>query len=245
MIIIYDGTFSGLLTLYYGLLKNNINPLLITKNRKNFLSSEIKYTKTDSLISDYMFSYIKDKTDYDVLRNIYLGYLSKDENVLVNTFNYMKKSIISKKNLIKDLSDYDILKLNRSIRNTEGEAHRFLGLVRFRRLNDESYYSVINPDNDILPLMAGHFKNRLNEKWIIHDINRNYCLIYDKKNINYYKVDRFEYGKLVEAYHEEEKVYQNLWNNYHESIAIKERENRKLQFQFIPVRYWKYLIEKY
>ncbi|HOO75784.1 MAG TPA: hypothetical protein PLS66_10855, partial [Tepiditoga sp.] len=119
MIIIYDGTFSGLLTLYYGLLKNNINPLLITKNRKNFLSSEIKYTKTDSLISDYMFSYIKDKTDYDVLRNIYLGYLSKDENVLVNTFNYMKKSIISKKKLIKDLSDYDILKLNRSIRNTE------------------------------------------------------------------------------------------------------------------------------
>ena len=41
-----------------------------------------------------------------------------------------------------------------------------------------------------------------------------------------------------------EKEIQEIWKKYFKHIAIKERKNSKLQKSFMPVRYWKYLVEK-
>ena len=42
---------------------------------------------------------------------------------------------------------------------------------------------------------------------------------------------------------EDEAVYQKLWKGYFKNIAIKERENKRLQMQFMPKKYWKFLKE--
>lgn len=42
----------------------------------------------------------------------------------------------------------------------------------------------------------------------------------------------------------DEKVFQELWKAYFKSTTIKERRNPKLHRQNLPVRFWKYLIEK-
>ncbi|HHY78438.1 MAG TPA: DUF4130 domain-containing protein, partial [Clostridiales bacterium] len=44
-------------------------------------------------------------------------------------------------------------------------------------------------------------------------------------------------------FHEKEMFYQELWKRYFESITIKNRLNPKLQANFMPKRYWKYLVE--
>jgi probable DNA metabolism protein len=41
----------------------------------------------------------------------------------------------------------------------------------------------------------------------------------------------------------EELDYQRLWRHYFDTIAIKERTNKKCQKNFMPVRYWKHLTE--
>jgi len=51
-------------------------------------------------------------------------------------------------------------------------------------------------------------------------------------------------GKLTdEMMAADEKRFQEMWKSYHKAITIKERINPKLQKQFMPRRYWKYLTE--
>jgi probable DNA metabolism protein len=42
----------------------------------------------------------------------------------------------------------------------------------------------------------------------------------------------------------EEAEFQILWKEYFNNITITERKNPRLQKQYMPVRYWKHLIEK-
>ncbi|HBG76385.1 MAG TPA: hypothetical protein DDW86_05450 [Clostridiales bacterium] len=42
----------------------------------------------------------------------------------------------------------------------------------------------------------------------------------------------------------EELELQQLWKQYFEGIAIRGRYHPGLQRQFMPRRYWKYLVEK-
>jgi len=62
-----------------------------------------------------------------------------------------------------------------------GEAHRFKGFVRFRELADKTLYSKIEPDHDILPLIAPHFRARLGSfNWVIHDGRRGKAALHFK-----------------------------------------------------------------
>ncbi|MDR2407664.1 MAG: DUF4130 domain-containing protein, partial [Bacteroidales bacterium] len=47
-----------------------------------------------------------------------------------------------------------------------------------------------------------------------------------------------------DKYAAQESRYQELWKTFWRAVAIQERKNPKLQRQFMPKRYWKYLIEK-
>lgn len=42
---------------------------------------------------------------------------------------------------------------------------------------------------------------------------------------------------------ESEKEFQGLWKIFFQTIAIKERTNKRLQMQYMPKKYWKDLVE--
>ena len=73
-------------------------------------------------------------------------------------------------------------------------------------------------------------------------MSRGVGVYYDKKILSFIDITLNE--EVNSFYTEEEKTYQKLWQTYFKNIAIKERRNLKLQRQFIPTRYWKYLTEK-
>jgi probable DNA metabolism protein len=113
--------------------------------------------------------------------------------------------------------------------------------LRFKELENELLYSEISPDNNIITILAKHFKIRLPcYKWIIHDKKRNLAILYNKSKFIIVNFDL----RLLEKLPNKELYYQNLWKNYFNNISIKNRENKKLQKQHIPTRYWKYLVEE-
>ena len=57
------------------------------------------------------------------------------------------------------------------------EAHKFKGFLRFKELKSESLYAEINPDNDILFILAKHFQKRLKEFILV----KNYILPMKKR----------------------------------------------------------------
>ena len=109
-------------------------------------------------------------------------------------------------------------------------------------MKDGTLYAPLEPDHNILQLLAPHFAKRLsNQKWLIHDLKRQIAVSYDKrKTLTGELRSNF---KMADFYAADEQKYQNLWRQFYDNIAIKERTKHKLRRQFMPQRYWKYLTE--
>lgn len=126
------------------------------------------------------------------------------------------------------------------------EAHRFQGLLRFRRLADGRLWGPIEPDHDVTPLLAPCFRRRLaTDAWLIHDVRRGYgiggepgadgCRPWTAAEIE---------AELVRGLDPTEAAYQNLWRTFYQSICIAARRSSALQRRNMPARYWRYLVEE-
>jgi probable DNA metabolism protein len=133
----------------------------------------------------------------------------------------------------------DVFEAMRISKQVGFETHKFTGLVRFCLVGG-TFYCDFEPDNDILPFLAPHFADRLRDQnWILHDVGRDVAAIFDKACETW---TILPLSARVSAGAEEDPFIA-LWLTYHKTISIKERENPKLQRQFMPRRYWKHLSE--
>ena len=124
------------------------------------------------------------------------------------------------------------------------EIHRFYGFVRFREIGSGVLFSEIQPENDILELLAPHFSDRFpNENWMIYDKTHETFLIHVERRP--WKLVRGEMLNMDAASRvtEEQRKYEELWRGFFNSIAIKERENPRLQQTHLPKRYRREMTE--
>ncbi|MFO7735271.1 MAG: TIGR03915 family putative DNA repair protein [bacterium] len=128
---------------------------------------------------------------------------------------------------------------------TRREAHRIKGLLRFRKIENLLYAPYFSK-TFVMPLLGSYFKNRLpDDRWIIHDRERNTALFYDEKVLRQIFFEKKEVGKFVKMYENEEgkDLFELLWKKYFKTIAIENRKNLKLQKSFMPEQYWRYIPE--
>lgn len=147
--------------------------------------------------------------------------------------------------LINYLQDPYVLEVNKMRQNVWCEAHHYMGFVRFRELKQRILYSEIAPKNHILPLLAKHFADRFpKENFMIKDSGRNLYLVHEAgKGVVFHQAEK-SLGEIgEEMYSEEEKGIQQLFQIFHETIAIKERTNLNLQRQLLPLRFREYMTE--
>ncbi len=238
-IYLYDGSFHSLLALICLLLdKNEIIIKDINKYQNNLLDTPInlKIENKKEKVND-----IKKLLSYSILKVTYYTYLSNDENKETMIFKFIKEYLKYKNNIFCyrniDCVNYVIKQSSYVSR----ENHKMKGFLRFEKKAEGFYYAEMAPTNNIICLLTNHFKNRLNTYFIIKDVNRRIYSIYDKKSIYYLKEDNIK--KLNLEIKEEEKEIVKLWKEFFNTISIKERENLKTQMNFMPKKYWKYIIE--
>ncbi|PKL17035.1 MAG: hypothetical protein CVV49_13070 [Spirochaetae bacterium HGW-Spirochaetae-5] len=220
-LFVYDGTVEGLFSAMDHALKSKTpSPRFTVSADDAGLFDEVFYHETDFIRAKDLYLRIEAKINRESLKNIFYCYLSCSPE---------KEQIIS---------DY----INAGFKyGNKLESHRMLGLVRFLSVEDDTFYAEIEPDNDILPLISGHFSRRMpGEKWIIHDRKRGTAAINrdGRPEILSIELDRIPDRDSCED------IYSGLWKNFYSSIAIKDRTNLRQQKQFMPVRYWKHLVEK-
>ena len=239
-IYLYNNDLISLLSLIKVLLKNKIKPdnikeLNYNKNLfDNLINLNIK--KDNNIISEFIKIF-----GINNFKTIYYVYISKEDNkeliiyyYLLNYFKY-KERLPYMRNLKCVSKALEIRK------RVGSEAHKMKGFVRFRELSNKVLYADINPDNDILYLLSIHFKNRLkNEYWLIHDVNRHTISIYDKKD--FYIISDKDL-KIVDNISDREEEFENLWQTFYQTIGIKERHNNRCRMNFMPKKYWPYLLE--
>lgn len=240
-IYIYNNTFTSLLNLIDILLKNNIKPFNIKNNfyipnlLDNLINLEIDL---DIHVVDKYLNLV----DKNIFKSIYYIFLSTDENKELIIYYFLLNSLKHKAKIIymRNLKCVDkVLKISNYVSR---ETHKLKGFTRFRELENKVLYAEINPENNVLELLSNHFKNRLkNELWIIKDANRKIISIYDKNE--FFIVDDSEFNLLNFTSSDEEMFIQNMWKSFYKTIGIKERKNNRCRMNFMPKKYWKFILE--
>ena len=116
--------------------------------------------------------------------------------------------------------------------------------VRFQKTGDGIYYSLVEPDYNVLPLISKHFEKRYaDQSWLIYDGRRNYGIYYDLQSVATVQLQRSSEGD-EHVFDVSEDKYQQLWKQYFRSVNIPARKNMRLHLQHMPRRYWKNLVEK-
>ncbi|MGB3210356.1 MAG: TIGR03915 family putative DNA repair protein [Desulforhopalus sp.] len=252
VVYIHDGSFEGLLHAVAAAIKDK---------------KQVTGIYADSLYSPQIFDTpVKIQTDrqqahrlFDYLKNLSCsasrfalnGYLSDDREVGIHLYWMVRECLVRGAQATELYSHDSIRYLDKLSQKVGKEVHRFKGLIRFRILEDGLQYAPFEPDYNIIGYCAQHFTKRLrNRRWILHDIRRNQALYWDRDSLQGIDIDA-DFTKHVQLHGEipstrispDEQYYQRLWKSFHSTIANKDRENTDLQRQFMPRRYWKYLIE--
>lgn len=132
-------------------------------------------------------------------------------------------------------------------RRTANEVHHELEFIRFQELKQGILYARIGPENNVMPFVMPHFADRLApEDFMIHDENRGLFGVHPARG-EWYLVSGVEQEaeEMQEAvqYSDKEQQYQELFSLFHKTIAIKERGNKRLQQQMLPLRFREYMTE--
>lgn len=129
-------------------------------------------------------------------------------------------------------------------RQTSNEGHHLLEFLRFSELKNGILFSVIHPKNDVLPILANHFTNRLPlENFMIYDATHRTAVVHSAGK-DYMIVDASSLNMdLTKELSPDEAHFRSLWCAFFETIAVEARENAKLQIQNIPKRFWADTIE--
>ncbi len=239
-VYLYNNNFISLLELIKVLLQNKIKPFNIKNNHYggSLLDNLIKLDLKEN--TNIIKEYIQVFNQYH-FKLIYYVYLSEEENkeliiyyFLLNYFKYHNN--LTRMRNLKCVSE--TLKIAKKVGN---ECHKFKGFTRFKELNNQFLYAEINPDNNILYLLSIHFKKRLkNEYWLIKDVKRKIVSIYDKKD--FYIIED-KYLQIIDNTSKNEEEITMLWKNFYQTIGIKERKNDRCRMNFMPKKYWPYLLE--
>lgn len=242
---VYDGSFHGLLTSVYEAYYTRNKPEDIVR-KEDFiftLLTEPIFITTDEVKASKVYTAIKNKISEEALQNIFYAYLSEVEHSSFLIYEYIKLGFKLGSKVDLYLHNDTVLKIDNICKKVTNEAHRMVGFVRFDCINNNLYYSAIEPDHNILTLIAPHFAERLsNEKWIIHDLKRELAAMYNGSQWVISPLSK-EQGEALSLSIENE-FYQKLWIDYFNNIAVENRINPKLQKMHMPKRYWKHLTEK-
>jgi probable DNA metabolism protein len=131
--------------------------------------------------------------------------------------------------------------VNRIARHVSHEAHKFKGFVRFREVTAGFLYASIEPEADVLPLIAPHFVGRVGDRpWMIHDLCRRQAAVFDLRTWRLVSGIELTAEPGCTA---AEREYAALWQCYFRHHAITERHNPKLQQKHVPLWVRKHLTE--
>lgn len=239
---IYDGSFSGLLTAIYESYYRRQIPeaIMVEEARQNALFTEQVIIPTDEEKADKVYIAICEKISRCALHNVYCVFLAQLPESEMLIYYYLGLGFKLGAKVDSHLGDKRIFQVHQVAKKVRFEAHRMLGLIRFRQLKNELYYAEIEPDHNILELVAPHFTRRMaNQNWLIHDVKRGLAAIYNQREWAIMPLTGQENLPVSET----ENLYQSLWQQYFSSIAITSRTNPILQKRCMPKRYWKYLTE--
>ena len=254
---LFDGTMNGLLTAVFDAYTLHEMPdaLLTEGDALPLFCDQRRRVASDEEKARRVWAGLEKRLPSEAVRLIAVSWLSEDRALNTPLFHYIYKVFQPGSDGIeRNFADADVLTVTNIARRVLHEQLRMKQFVRFQKAKDGTYLAVVRPDQNVLPIVIGHFRDRFRDQpWLLFDAGRHYGYYYDGTGeavrITFEDESALPFGlgdgKLNEdALSEDDQLLQELWRTYFKAICIRERMNPRKQLADMPRRYWKYMTEK-
>jgi probable DNA metabolism protein len=240
MILVYDGTFEGFLSLVYEVYYKKLKPIKIYKTLPNeIVFEEIKIIETMELNSIKVLDAIKAKFPKDIFCKILNIFMCDTKEFEMALLEYIIIGFKEVKQLF-NINNSCVFFLNNLEKELFKNVHKMTGFIRFEELEDGTLYAKVESKFNLVYFLGKHFLKRFNnQNFIIHDLNRKLAFVKIQNDFSVQEVAFFD----EPTYSSNEQKFQKLWKSFFSAVTIKERINPKLQRQLVPLLYRTYMSE--
>ena len=240
MILVYDGTFEGFLSLVYEVYYKKLKPTKIYKTLPNeILFEEILEINSSKESGIKVLNAIKTKFPKEILEKILNIFMCDSKEFEMALLEYIVIGFKDSKQLY-NINNSCVFYLNNLEKELFRVTHKLTGFIRFEELEDKTLYAKIESKFNIVYFLGRHFLKRFNnQNFIIHDINRKLAFVKIENDFSIQEIAYFD----EPIYSSNEQKFQKLWKSFFSGVTINERTNLKLQTQMVPLLYRTYMSE--
>lgn len=240
MILVYDGTFEGFLSLVYEVYYKKLKPIKIYKTLPNeMIFEEILELNTSKDNAIKVLNAIKTKFPKELIQRILNIFMCDSKEFELYLLEYIIIGFKEVKQLY-NINNSCVFYLNSLEKELFRNVHKLTGFVRFEELEDGTLYAKVESKFNVVYFLGKHFLKRFNnQNFIIHDLNRKLAFVKIQNDFSVQEVAFFD----EPIYSSNEQKFQKLWKSFFSAVTIKERINPKLQTQMVPLLYRTYMSE--
>ena len=240
MILVYDETFEGFLSLVYEVYYKKLKPIKIYKTLPNeIIFEEILEIETSQDNVLKVLNAIKTKFPKEILEKILNIFMCDSKEFEMALLEYIIIGFKETKQLF-NINNSCVFYLNSLEKELFRNVHKMTGFIRFEELEDATLYAKVESKFNIVYFLGKHFLKRFNnQNFIIHDLNRKLAFVKMQNDFSVQEVAFFDEPN----YSSNEQKFQKLWKSFFSGVTIKERINSKLQQQMVPLIYRTYMSE--
>jgi len=240
MIVVYDGSFEGFLSIVYEVYyaKLSIDEIRTQKPHSLF-HDDIFEVYTNNQNAKKVFDAIVKNFSKKYLRFVMHIFMCDDANFEIHLLNYIILGFTDQR-CLEDINHPSVFFLQNLEKEYFRLYHKMIAFLRFEELEDESLYAKLDVKYNLLSAVASHFSKRFNnQNFIIHDLKRGFAFVHTKA----FKGIRTVASYDLPEYSKNELKFKKLWKTFFQSVSIESRENLKLQQQHVPLIYRAYMSE--
>ena len=251
-VFVHDGSFDGVLAAVFDAYSRRAFPDMLLRKGEALplFCDDVCEVHADEAKADRVWRALQKKLSPSSLASLVMCWFSEQPGSAEWIFRYVCKVMDSSMSIEGNWADKDVRTVLQWGKKVASERERLLQFLRFQKMADGVFFAAVEPLYNVLPLAVSHFRDRFSDQaWLVYDVRRGYGFYYDRKaveEVSFPEPPKGLRGGWLDPSlaAEDERLFQDLWKTYFQSVAIKERKNARLQKQNMPVRFWKYLVEK-
>lgn len=241
-IYLYDGSFDGLLTAYFYAYKDQeVSGICRETAYQPDLLSRPLHVKTQPDKSARIRQSVQRNLSAYTMQNLYLLYLSELPDCDLLGLQYLRLCFQHGAGINHAKHHPIVRKVEDYRHKVRVEYDHMKGFLRFQQIDHLVFYARFAPDHNQLPLLVSHLERRFSDqKMIVHDEKRQCALLYNLHHSIIVPFSEADAARLLE-HHQDDQI--DLFRQYFQTINIPERANPRLQANYMPHRYRKYMPE--
>lgn len=236
----YDGSFDGMLCCVFRAVYRRETPMSIVAEdhaQETLLETVLIDTEEDK--ARRVRRSIPEKLGPGALRAVEWCFLSDLPERELAILAFLRLGYRVGPKLLGMLAEPCVHRVLAAARGVANEAHLLKGFIRFSQYGG-ALAAQIEPKNDVLPILARHFRARMpEESFLIYDRTHRVALLCSGGCFRFLPQDSLE---LPEA-GAQERMYRQLWTRFYNTISIEGRYNPKCRMTHMPKRYWAMMTE--